>query len=67
MALDRHKQLVLDSRQAGGARFVLAPPLEPSQARAERQHMLEVRTIGLTQNNLPADPVSATYQRRPAC
>jgi hypothetical protein len=54
MALDRHQQLVLDSRQAGGARLVLAPPLEPSQARAKRQHMLEVRTIGLTQNDLPS-------------
>jgi hypothetical protein len=66
MALDRHQQLVLDMGQAGGARLILAPPLEPSQARAERQHMLEIRTIGLTQNDLPADPVSATYQRGPA-
>jgi hypothetical protein len=66
VTLYRHQQLVLDVRQPGGARLVLAPPLEPSQARAERQDMLEVRAIGLTQDNLPGDPVCATYQRRPA-
>jgi hypothetical protein len=67
MALDRHQQLVLDMRQPGGTRLVLAPPLEPSQARAERQHMLEVRTIGLIQNDLPQlSRLGATYQRGPA-
>ena len=54
------------SLEPSSACFVLAPPLKSPQACAERQHMLEVRTIGLTQNNLPADPVCATYQRGPA-
>jgi hypothetical protein len=54
MALDGHQELVLNVRQPGGAGLVLAPPLEPAQAGTERQYVLEIRTIGLTQDNLPS-------------
>jgi hypothetical protein len=44
MSLDRDQELVLHVREPGQLGLVLAPPLEPAQAGAERQQMLEVLT-----------------------
>jgi hypothetical protein len=42
MPLDRHQQLVLDVREPGGSRLILAPTLEGSQGNAELKQPLEV-------------------------
>jgi hypothetical protein len=44
MALDRDQELMLDMSQPGLASLILAPPLEPAQAAAERQQVLEILT-----------------------
>jgi hypothetical protein len=69
MAFDGHEELMLDVREPGGARLVLAPALEPAQACPEGQELLEVlpgqrRHFG--KPTAPTGPLRGTpIQRRP--
>jgi hypothetical protein len=47
VALDRDQELVLNVGQAGRPSLTFAPPLEPAQATAEGQQMLEILAVRL--------------------
>ena len=56
MPLDRHQQLMLDMRQAGGLGLAFAPALEAPQGDPEFQQSLEVLLGELAHCHLP-DPL----------
>jgi hypothetical protein len=60
MTLDRYEQLMLDMGQPGFASLIFTPALEPAQAAAERQQVLEVSAVlGLLRHALSPQLVSS--------